>query len=313
MGTRLVQELAEFSGDLSLEGLHFWKTAFSAMTNPAGISCLSQAAPASKTSDHHAELDPSSAKNKKIALLPCKTPPSRQRVQLWLEARKQYESLQKERRNVEEGNPERSEQPAASSCPAVKVEQDGDKSSIRTQRRKKLNLSLIISPLVKTGSKSPEVSPVSDESSAALVHRDHDADDAESTSPDSPELPPWQQSHQPSSSDPDRLSDKPRENSPEPVSPSISGSQERLGGDYSPSAFCGGDKEEDRILHSTPFLRKRRRCKEDLELVCSTPMAEGRRKRLLFCTCASTEGYVVSFTFFMFGWYVLVLHLKCLS
>ena len=35
VGTRMAKELAEFSGELSLEGLHFWKTAFSAMTHPA--------------------------------------------------------------------------------------------------------------------------------------------------------------------------------------------------------------------------------------------------------------------------------------
>ncbi|KAM6915313.1 DNA polymerase zeta catalytic subunit [Xenentodon cancila] len=282
VGSRLVQELAEFSGDLSLEGLCFWKTAFAAMTNPASITSSFQGSEASKTTEEQAELDPSSANNKKVILLPCKNPPSHERVQLWLEARKQYESLQKGRReagngrtglNVEEANSERTEPPAASSCPAVKVEQNGNLNGIRTQRRKKLNLSLIISPLVKTGSqcKSTEASPVSDLGSVALDGEEKEGDDdTETTSPESPELPPWQ----PSSSDPGRLSTESRENSAEPLSPSVSGSQERLAGTCSPPALCDSDGEDDRIPHSTPFLRKRRRCTEDLEPVCSTPIAE---------------------------------------
>ncbi|XP_072218923.1 DNA polymerase zeta catalytic subunit isoform X3 [Leuresthes tenuis] len=295
VSTRLVKELAEFSGDLSLEGLHFWKTAFSAMTHPATtITSSSQGAVATETAKDHAELDPSSASDKKIVLLPCKIPPSRKCVQLWLEAKKQYESLQKGRRtlekwrvgpDVEEGNPERTEQPAASSCPVVKVEQCESLSSSRAQRRKKLELSFIISPLVNSSlhCKSTEVSPISDEDSLDLEHknrkRDDDDDDATMTSPESPELPPWQQSHQLSPSEPDPLNkSKPSKSSPEPLSPRLSNLQERPGGNCTPSPLHASDREEDgtspHLLYSTPFLRKRQRSKEGLEPVCSTPICE---------------------------------------
>ncbi|XP_041831754.1 DNA polymerase zeta catalytic subunit isoform X2 [Melanotaenia boesemani] len=281
VATRLVKELPEFSGDLSLEGLRFWKTAFSAMTHPSATVTSSSAQGAEKT-EEQAEHDGSSTSDKKVVLLPCRNPPSRECVQLWLEARKQYESLQKGRREVEERNPERTEQPAAFSCPAVKVEQGGGPSSTRVQRRKKLDLSLIISPVVSKGSqsKSTETSPVSDEGSVDLQLKaaaDDNDDDAQTTSPESPELPPWQESHQLSSSEPDGLNkNKLSENSPEPTSPTLSNLQERLGGSHTPSPLHGREKERTSpyLLHSTPFLKKQQRSKEDLEPVCSTPMSE---------------------------------------
>lgn len=294
MRTRLAKELAEFSGDLSLEGLHFWKTAFSAMTHPAiNITSSSQAqgAEASDASKEQDELHQSSASDKKVILLPCKNPPSRERVQLWLEARKQYESLQKGLRRRE--SPQRTVQPAASSCP-VEIELAKRLSSIRTQRRKKCNLSLIISPMMNTGShcKSTEVSPVSDEGGVDIEqeggekHDDDDDYDDETTSPESPELPTWQQSCQSSPLGPDRLSEN-RQNSPEPLSPRLSDSPERLRDNLSPLLLNVSNREEGRtsplLLHSTPFLRRRRRSKEDLEPVCSTPISEGKKTTVPFC------------------------------
>ncbi|XP_051265819.1 DNA polymerase zeta catalytic subunit isoform X2 [Dicentrarchus labrax] len=284
VGTRLAKELAEFSGELCLEGLRFWKTAFSAMTHPA-ITITSSSQDRSK---EQVQLDPSAASDKKIILLPCKNPPSQERVHLWLEARKQYESLQKGRRDTGglkkgagldvEGNPERTEQPSASSCPAVNVELC---SSIRNQRRKKRNLSLIISPMKNIGfqCRSTEGSPVSDEGGVVIEQEsgekdDDDDDDDKATSPEFPELPPWQQSCQPSPSAPDQLS----KNSPEPLSPRLSNSLEKLGENLSPSLLHASNTEEERtsplLLHSTPFLRRRRRSNEDLDPVCSTPISQ---------------------------------------
>ncbi|XP_076611860.1 DNA polymerase zeta catalytic subunit isoform X1 [Chaetodon auriga] len=294
VGTRLAKELAEFSGELSLEGLHFWKTAFSAMTHPATAlisSSQAQGAEASDTSKEHAKHDPSSASDKKVILLPCKNPPSRERVHLWLEARKQYESLQKGRRDTGllktgvgldvEGNAERTEQPSAPSCPVVKLEQCERLSSIRTRRRKKRNMSLILSPMKNTSSqcKSTEVSPVSDEGSVDIEQEGRekdDDDDDKATSPESPELPPWQQSCQPSPSGTDQLVENRQSgNSPEPLSPRLCNYLEE---NLSPSLLHVSNRDEGRtsplLLHSTPFLRRRRRSKEDLEPVCSTPISE---------------------------------------
>ncbi|MEQ2313867.1 hypothetical protein AMECASPLE_006274 [Ameca splendens] len=290
VGTRLVKELKEFGGDLSLEGLHFWKTAFSVMTHPIATITSPQGAEALETKEEKTELSASSAGDK-VILLPCRNPPSRERVQLWLEARKQYDILEKDKRetgkerdkaDVEQETPDRTEPPVVSRRPSVNKEHCGNISSMRTQRRKKLNLSLVLSPLMNSGcqSKSTEVSPVSDKSSEGLEPEEKEDDDSFKTvSPESPDLPPWQESHQLSPSAPDRLSNrKPCENSPEPLSPRLSNSQERLGGDTSPSPFHGihrdGESNSSHYLHSTPFLRKRRRSTEDLDPVCSTPLSD---------------------------------------
>ncbi|XP_026173816.1 DNA polymerase zeta catalytic subunit isoform X2 [Mastacembelus armatus] len=287
VGTRLANELAEFSGDLSLEGLHFWKMAFSAMTHPATIITLSsqvQGDVASEASKAQPKPNLSSASNKKVIILPCKNPPSREHVHLWLEARKQYENLQKLRRDTglmkgdsglddEEENPERTEQPTASCYPTIKAELCGKPSSIRTQRRVKRNLSLVLSPMKNTGSqcKSSEVSPVSDEGVGGVEQEEEENADIniKMTSPESPELPPWQQACQPSPSGP--------ENSPEPLSPRHSDSLERLGENHSPSSLHVSKREEGstspHLLHSTPLTRKQWRSKENLEPLCSTPIS----------------------------------------
>uniref|UniRef100_A0A7N9ANJ2 DNA polymerase zeta catalytic subunit n=1 Tax=Mastacembelus armatus TaxID=205130 RepID=A0A7N9ANJ2_9TELE len=291
VGTRLANELAEFSGDLSLEGLHFWKMAFSAMTHPATIITLSsqvQGDVASEASKAQPKPNLSSASNKKVIILPCKNPPSREHVHLWLEARKQYENLQKLRRDTglmkgdsglddEEENPERTEQPTASCYPTIKAELCGKPSSIRTQRRVKRNLSLVLSPMKNTGSqcKSSEVSPVSDEGVGGVEQEEEENADIniKMTSPESPELPPWQQACQPSPSGP--------ENSPEPLSPRHSDSLERLGENHSPSSLHVSKREEGstspHLLHSTPLTRKQWRSKENLEPLCSTPISGGKQ------------------------------------
>ncbi|XP_070705223.1 DNA polymerase zeta catalytic subunit [Pempheris klunzingeri] len=294
VGTRLAKELAEFCGDLSLEGLHFWKTAFSAMTHPAKAITSSSQAEASGANKEQSKLDPSSASDKKVILLPCKNPPSRERVQLWLKAKKQYETLQKGRRETGplkkgaeldvEGTPKGTQQPAASCCPAVNVELCERLSSIRTQRRKKRNLSLIISPMKSIGSQcvSTEVSPVSDKGSVDIQQADgekDDDDDEKAPSSKSPEFSPWQQSSQPSPSEPDRLCENElSENSPQPWSPQLSNSPEKQGENLSPSLRRACNRDEGstspHLLHSTPFSRRRRRSKEDLDPVCSTPISQ---------------------------------------
>uniref|UniRef100_A0A665WIA8 DNA polymerase zeta catalytic subunit n=1 Tax=Echeneis naucrates TaxID=173247 RepID=A0A665WIA8_ECHNA len=283
VGTRLAKELAEFSGELSLEGLYFWKTAFSTMTHPTIVTSFSRAqASEAKEQD---EPNLSSDSDKKVILLPCKNPPSRERVNLWLEAKKQYECLQKCRRDmgllknseagvdVEEKNRERKTQPSVSHHSAVTSERSGNLSSTRTQRRKKLSLSLVLSPMKNTvsQSKSSQVTPISDEGTVALQQGD------QTSSPESPELPPWQNSCQPSPSGPNWLN-KP-ENSPEQLSTSPSNSLDRLGENpTSPPLFHVSNRNDGRtspyLLHNTPFLRRSQR---DLEPMCSTPISEGKK------------------------------------
>nr|XP_029532842.1 DNA polymerase zeta catalytic subunit-like isoform X1 [Oncorhynchus nerka] len=284
--TRLAKELAEFNGDLSLEGLHFWKTAFSAMTRPGSSHTLG----AEATRDQ-AQLSPSSAGDQKVILLPCRSAPSRERVQLWLEARKQYEHLQRGRRDMgalergrleqirEEQQTDRTEQPTLLHCPALKEEEGFEKpSDIRTQRD---NLSLHISPVegVETQDSPRGVKPVSD-----INTRDSEEECyGKSISPDSPDLPPWQQPTQPSPSGLDGVEVERRGSDlGSPLSPRLCTSPERseekhfLSPSPLPSTKSRGDRERTSPhlqLHSTPVLR-RRRCRGESEPVCSTPLTE---------------------------------------
>ncbi|XP_045400148.1 DNA polymerase zeta catalytic subunit isoform X3 [Lemur catta] len=91
--TRLPNDLAEFEGDFSLEGLRLWKTAFSAMTqNPRPGSPLrnGQGIVNKGSSDSHKMVE-----DKKIVIMPCKCAPSRQLVQVWLQAKEEYERSKK--------------------------------------------------------------------------------------------------------------------------------------------------------------------------------------------------------------------------
>lgn len=249
VGTRLAQELAEFSGELSLEGLHFWKTVFAAMasttTSPNSIQPHGGVAKTAKPSD-----DPS-ATDKKVVLLPCKNPPSRGNVQLWLEARRQYESLQKKVRGATE---------------LPKVEPDVDKEPVKREgelcsrsvrrskrRSKRRRLSLVSSPSSSPAGSppdSPEVSPLDPEHTAEVTAKvKQGGGDAES--PPSSQLPSWQESLDSPSSQ-DRLVDGER------------------GGE------AGGDTPSSPLeLHpATPTWRRRGwRNKEGLEPLCSTPIS----------------------------------------
>ncbi|XP_077366154.1 DNA polymerase zeta catalytic subunit isoform X2 [Festucalex cinctus] len=277
VGTRLVKELKEFSGELSLEGLHFWKTAFSAMTHYAPTPTPSVPAQGAQTSKDQVLADPCSTSDKQVVLLPCKMAPSRERVQLWLEARKQYEALQKGIRHADllkkesaDAHNERNQNTAESAAPSCSTSNVNlcEKFSLRTPRRKKRNLSLRLSPRKNPGDQcdSSEVSPISDEGSMQL-----EVDDERTvSSPESPGLPSWQQ---PSSvSAIDGFNQKRQsENSPEALSPGLS--LQRADGNCSSSIMNEENINHDH-LQRTPFLKRHLRSIEHLEPVCSTPISE---------------------------------------
>ncbi|XP_054990548.1 DNA polymerase zeta catalytic subunit isoform X1 [Sorex araneus] len=91
--TRLPNDLAEFEGDFSLEGLRLWKTAFSAMTQnqrPGSPLRNGQAVVNRGPNNSHKMVE-----DKKIVIMPCKCAPSRQLVQVWLQAKEEYERSKK--------------------------------------------------------------------------------------------------------------------------------------------------------------------------------------------------------------------------
>ncbi|XP_066463164.1 DNA polymerase zeta catalytic subunit [Eleutherodactylus coqui] len=87
--TKLANHLPEFEGDFSMEGLRLWKTAFSAMTqNPRPVSPTRMNRLLMEQEKH--KLNPDD--DKKLVIMPCKSAPAPERVQLWLQAKELYES-----------------------------------------------------------------------------------------------------------------------------------------------------------------------------------------------------------------------------
>lgn len=93
METRLPNDLLEFEGDFSLEGLRLWKTAFSAMTEsprPGSPPRYGHSTVNKRESNSH-----KTSEDKKIVIMPCKCAPSQQQVQIWLHAKEEYEHFKK--------------------------------------------------------------------------------------------------------------------------------------------------------------------------------------------------------------------------
>ncbi|XP_052020506.1 DNA polymerase zeta catalytic subunit isoform X2 [Apodemus sylvaticus] len=195
--TRLPNDLIEFEGDFSLEGLRLWKTAFSAMTqNPRPGSPLrnGQAVVSKESSNGHKMVE-----DKKIVIMPCKYAPSRQLVQAWLQAKEEYERskklpkteltpVTKSAENVNPGDT-REVSPHEDKCPHTR--------SCTAHTKEEVSTSQIALPTTtgrgQTGSASQTLLPPA---SAAAPEEDEDADAncyVSDSSPDSPGIPPWQQ------------------------------------------------------------------------------------------------------------------------
>ncbi|KAL0967344.1 hypothetical protein UPYG_G00251070 [Umbra pygmaea] len=278
--TRLPRELAEFNGDLSLEGLQFWKTAFSAMTRPGATHTVGAEATGKQD-----QLSPSSCGDQKVVLLPCRNAPSRERVQLWLEARRQYERLQRSRRDSGtikrdslerarcEQQADRTELAATFHCPAMKDEEGSEVSSDLSTpggRRGSLSLHGSLVGGVEAQDSPRGVKPASEEESCSKP-----------SSPDSPDLPPWQQSSQPSPLGLDEDGERQGSHLSSPLSPRLCISPEIREEKHfltSPLSSSkargeGGRTSPHFQLHSTPVLR-RRRGRGESEPVCSSPVTE---------------------------------------
>lgn len=200
--TRLPNDLAEFEGDFSLEGLHLWKTAFSAMTqNPRPGSPLrnGQAFVNKELSNGHKMVE-----DKKIVIMPCKCAPSRQLVQAWLQAKEEYDRSKKLSKTEPTGVVKSAENFSSSVNPDDKpvvppkmdttpqilpttahTKEDVDKSQIALQ--------VPTTGCSQTASASQKLPPVA---FANNPEKDEDDDDDyyfSCSSPDSPVIPPWQQ------------------------------------------------------------------------------------------------------------------------
>uniref|UniRef100_A0A8C0R3U3 DNA polymerase zeta catalytic subunit n=1 Tax=Canis lupus dingo TaxID=286419 RepID=A0A8C0R3U3_CANLU len=261
--TRLPNDLAEFEGDFSLEGLRLWKTAFSAMTqNPRPGSPLRNGqAVVNKGSSNSSKM----AEDKKIVIMPCKCAPSRQLVQAWLQAKEEYERSKKLSKNEPTGVVKSAENfsssvnpddkpvvpPKMSTTPHIlpttaHTKEDVDNSQFALQA--------VTTGCSQTVSESQTLPPVAsaDDPEKGEDDDDDDNDDyyVSYSSPDSPVIPPWQQATSPDSKilNGDERPISPKSPSSEPLEPLV----------ISPinvrarTGIC-----ESLCLHSTPIVQRK--------------------------------------------------------
>ncbi|XP_060769511.1 DNA polymerase zeta catalytic subunit isoform X2 [Neoarius graeffei] len=278
--TRLAKDLTEFVGGLSQEGLQFWKTAFSAMTRP-GSSPSRGTDSSNLTKDKKERCSLSPTGGQKVILLPCKSAPSRERVQLWLQAKRQFECLQRDRKrrlcaqnvmSVQDKNKSPHHEEVGSFLPLSQRQGEVSEkvSALQTLRKNKLTLLLGTSPVEAgiSNSSPKEVKCAMEDETGGQVEGDGNSF-MQTQSPDPSCLPPWQQ-----------MSDnKNLELSVGPVSPTLGSSIDPLSPEnikpkqfLSPSPFPtrdpDGESSSPSLLHSTPILSKRRN-KGVHELDCS--------------------------------------------
>lgn len=204
--TRLPNDLIEFEGDFSLEGLRLWKTAFSAMTqNPRPGSPLRNgpAVVNKESSNSHKMVE-----DKKIVIMPCRYAPSRQLVQAWLQAKEEYARSKR--------------LPRTESAPVIKSAENvspslnpGDTRAVAPQMdtcphtlsstahaKEEVCQSQIALQTSRTGcgqtvSASQKLLPAA---STAVPEEEEEEDEngyVSYSSPDSPGIPPWQQAASP--------------------------------------------------------------------------------------------------------------------
>ncbi|XP_040839831.1 DNA polymerase zeta catalytic subunit isoform X1 [Ochotona curzoniae] len=203
--TRLPNDLAEFEGDFSLEGLRLWKTAFSAMTqNPRPASPLrnGQAVINKGSSNSHNMVE-----DKKIVIMPCKCAPSRHLVQAWLQAKEECDRFKKLPKTEPTGgtksdfhssvNPDDIPvvPPKTDVSPQILATTAHTKESIDTPQSTSRVSNTGCCPTV-SGRQIPPPVASADDTEEDEVDDNHCIN---YSSPESPVIPPWQQTASPDS------------------------------------------------------------------------------------------------------------------
>ncbi|KAK2846284.1 hypothetical protein Q7C36_011138 [Tachysurus vachellii] len=279
--TRLAKDLTEFVGGLSQEGLQFWKTAFFAMTRPGSSpSCGTDCSSTAKDEKERSSLT-SPANGQVVVLLPCKSAPSRERVQLWLQAKRRFECLQrdlKRRLDVSNVTPiqDKNKSPhhnELESILSLSHKQD-EAVAPQTVRKKGLTLPLSLSP-VQT-SASSQVKCAMEAETRCQEEREVNSF-KQTPSPDPSFLPPWQPT-----ADKPNLNNKKQElgdglTSPkigiDPFSPESIKPKQFLSPSPCPIKEQDGEISGTSLLHSTPIVC-RRRSSGACELADCSPVSE---------------------------------------
>ncbi|XP_051880157.1 DNA polymerase zeta catalytic subunit [Pristis pectinata] len=297
--TRLPNELSEFDGDFSLEGLQFWKMALSAMTQNARPG-----SPAFTGSRHSAAqrvgIGSGTSDDRKIIILPCKIPPSLQRVQLWLQAKREYDHSKKCSKGqtavTENANQDLCWQPseadqastsekASAAFSAVPVEEQAAEQTHETDPSPE-------PPSLKTPEQnnSKQRSP-SHLSKVAELFEDEDDYYRAYSSPDSPLISPWQQ---PAS--PNTRQWEPNEENKDVAEPTPDVNRKTTDDFPSPtqsSISPNTGQSDEQLLENSPLQSKAGAAENSLSVLHSTPMAHRSRKdgipEVLYCTPIQME------------------------
>lgn len=278
------------------------------MTHPGSPS--THGADATESTRTRADLSPGSAGEQKVVLLPCRTAPSRDRVQLWLQSRREFQHVHRENRKTaledlavsHQDQNERISRTAdcAEECKEQSTMNQEDTSERATSpqplKKRGMDLCLKISPLEVKSHHTPKKHGIGATPRAregTVKEEDDDQYSGQSSSPDVPDLPPWQKSAWPCSAAGQPVEELEKEFMPElllqrltgsgdPLYPSPESRQDIL---PCPSPFTftaqGGETVSPILLHSTPVIQ-RRRSKGDSEPICSTPVIEGNGFFLMF-------------------------------
>ncbi|CAH2252147.1 DNA polymerase zeta catalytic subunit isoform X1 [Pelobates cultripes] len=300
--TKLPHNLPEFEGDFSMEGLRLWKTAFSAMTqNPRPVSpTRMNRFLVEREKD---KINPED--DKKLIIMPCKSAPAPQRVQLWLEAKDLYEASKSSDKNPinQETNEPTTVKAATipSGCNSLPPKEiqilvaESATSDDQPSSEKNVTIHFASSPpaLHLTDSDPVEremdlpLGTAESESSEKTNYIDFD----DSISPNSPTLPPWQTPVSPDSDQPSvGLKDFKNDNS-SPLSEACkteyckdtTSQLKNQASEFSEqSPQFNQDKHMSKYvcLHSTPVIERRWEKASPEALLCTPVMSETKCQKL---------------------------------
>ncbi|XP_048449174.1 DNA polymerase zeta catalytic subunit-like, partial [Rhincodon typus] len=301
--TRLPNDLPEFDGDFSLEGLQFWKTALSAMTQNARPG--SPAFTGSRhTTGQKIRIGIGTSEDRKIIILPCKSPPSLQRVQLWLQAKREYENSKKCSKNQlaltenvhqnqclqtsqEDGVASAGELEIA--IPAVSDQQQGE-------RRAQPNEPAITPETLQL--KTPEQdslkpqSPTSQLTKGKQPFEDDDDYYRAYSSPDSPLLSPWQQPSSPNARQWVQNEESREMSKPTPAFSTVIAAED-CPSPNNDTVLSGAPQVDEHQLARSPLQSKTKAAENSAPVLHSTPVSHKIRNDgipdALYCTPIQME------------------------
>lgn len=240
------------------------------MTRPGSSpSCGTDSSSMAK--DKKDRSSPSPASGQVVILLPCKSAPSQERVQLWLQAKRRFECLQRDRkRRLDASNvmpiQDKNKSPhhnELESILSLSQKQDEAVSALQTVRKTGLTLPLSLSPVeTSASSNSPKEVKCAMEAETRCQEEREVNSLKQTPSPDPSFLPPWQ----PTANKPN-LSNKKQElgdglTSPklgiDPFSPESIKPKQFLSPSPCPIKEQDGEISGTSLLHSTPIVCKRR-------------------------------------------------------